>query len=58
VIVGLPSWPGSISTKAARRLDGSQFVEIKIDNSLQRFGGCRALGWLGQLIEPGSILRL
>jgi hypothetical protein len=45
-------------TKAARRLDGSQFVEIKIDNSLQRFGGCRALGWLGQLIEPGSILRL
>jgi hypothetical protein len=57
-IAGLPSWAGSISTKAARRLDGAQFVKIEIDNRLQRFASCRALGCLWQLVEPGSALRL
>ena len=57
-IAGVPSWVGSISAKAARRLDGAQFVEIEIDNGLQRFAGCRALGRLRQLVEPGSTLRL
>jgi hypothetical protein len=55
---GLPSWVGSISTNAARRLDGAQFVEIEIDNRLQRFASCRALGRLRQLVEPDSTLRL
>jgi hypothetical protein len=54
----LPSRVGSISAKAARRLDGAQFVEIEIDNRLQRFASCRALGCLGQRVEPGSTLRL
>jgi hypothetical protein len=49
---------GSISAKAARRLDGAQFVEIEIDNRLQRFTSCRALGCFRQLVEPGSTLRL
>ena len=54
----LPSWVGSISAKAARRLDGAQFVEIEIDNSLQRFASCRTLGRLRQLVAPGGTLRL
>ena len=49
---------GSISAKAARRFDGAQFVEIEFDNGLQRFAGCRALGRVRQLVEPGRTLRL
>jgi hypothetical protein len=47
---------GSISAKGARRLGGAQFVEIQIDNRLQRFAGCRAPGRLRQLVESGSTL--
>lgn len=54
----MPSWAGSIAAKAARRFDGAQFVEIDFDNGLQRFAGCRALGRLRHLVEPGSTLRL
>jgi hypothetical protein len=54
----LPSWVGSISAKAARRFDSAQFVEIEIDNRLQRFASWRALGRLRQLVEPGGTLRL
>jgi hypothetical protein len=57
-IVGLPSRAGSISAKPARRLDSAQFVEIEIDNGLQRFTGCRGLARLRQLVEPGSTLGL
>ena len=50
--------PLSVSPKAARRFDAGQFVEIEIDNGLQRLAGGAIAQGLGQRIEPSSILSL
>ena len=57
-IAGLSSWAGSISAKAARWLDGAEFVEIEIDDRLQRLAGGAVVQRFGQRVEPGSTLRL
>jgi hypothetical protein len=50
--------PISVSPKATRRLDGDQFVEIKINNRLQRLTGGTIAQRLGQCLEPVGIFRL
>jgi len=48
----------SVAPKAARRLDAGQFVEIEIEDRLQRLAGGAVAQHLGQRLEPRGILRL
>ena len=50
-------WP-SIATKSARRHDGSEFIEIEIDDGEQRRGGGGVAEAIWQGVVPGDVLGL
>jgi hypothetical protein len=49
---------GSIASEAARRLDVAEFVEVEIDNRLQRLAGGAIAGGFGQSSEPIGVFGL
>ena len=49
---------GLITAEPARRLDGGQFVQIEIDDGLQRLAGGSLARGFGQGLEPGGVFRL
>ncbi len=55
---GAPAmWP-SIATKSARRHDGSEFIEIEIDDGEQRRGGSGVAEAIWQGVVPGGVFGL
>ncbi len=49
---------GLVTAVAARRLDGSEGIEVKIDDFLERVCSCTVTETIGQGIAPGGTLGL